>query len=112
MTGVTAPPVPGSVHDVVHEAGHAAMVGSTAAVPGLIAGALAGAALGAMCLYFLFFLMIFTAAPWYDNVVKHYLIVWFASFTGVGGAVGVLGGWFLGSAIGAIFGGIRSMSRH
>ena len=99
-------------HGAVHEAGHAAMVGSTAAVPGAIVGGLGGAALATACLGVLWFFMLFTTLPWYDQVVKNWLVTWYLSFIAAGATIGLLAGMFLGSALGAIFGGIRSMSRH
>jgi len=89
-----------------------AMLGSTAAVPAGILGGLGGAALAAIILYCLYMFMLFSGATWYNDIVKHSPVAWYAWFIGIGGVIGVLAGWFFGSVLGAIFGGLRARSRR
>ena len=107
VEAVTAAPS----HHVVDDAGHAAMVGSTAAVPGAILGAVGGLFLAAMalCVIGLFTLL---GVTWYNDIVNHWMWAWFGTGAAVGALAGFLGGTFLGSAAGAIFGGLRGLSRH
>ena len=97
--------------ELTTDAGKGAMVGSTAAVPGTIVGAAGGLFLGAIVLGCIHFLSAILGAPWFESISKH-LVTWYIVAATVGGLIGFLAGTFLGSAVGAIWGGARSMSRH
>ena len=93
------------------DAGHAARIGSVAAIPGAVAGAVAGVVLGAVLLGALLFLSLITGGPWFEQVSRHYLWVWFGSSAALGALTGFLAGTFVGGAAGAIFGGLRALTR-
>jgi hypothetical protein len=94
-----------------NDAGRWAMMGSTAAVPGAIIGGVAGLALAGLAVTIIGLFSII-GVPWYSEIMKDQKLLWFGLPTVVGAVAGFLGGTFLGSAVGAISGGIRSLSRH
>jgi hypothetical protein len=96
---------------VVRGAGHAAMAGSTAAVPGAILGVAGGLVLAAVFVGCIHFVSEIIGADWYADLSRH-LVACYSIFAFACGLTGFLAGTFLGSAAGAIIGGIRSLSRH
>lgn len=94
-----------------NDAGRWAMMGSTAAVPGAIIGGVGGLFLAGLAVTVIGLLSII-GIPSYDEIMKDQKLLWFGLPTLLGAGAGFLGGTFLGSAVGAISGGIRSLSRH
>lgn len=94
-----------------NDAGRWAMIGSTVAVPGAIVGGVGGLALAVFAVGIIGLFSII-GIPWYNEIMKSQKLLWFGLPTVVGAAGGFLGGTFLGSAVGAISGGFRALSRH
>jgi hypothetical protein len=70
-----------------------------------------GLFLAAIILGCIRFLCAITGASWFSSIISH-LPIWYLSMAGAGALIGFLARTFLGSAAGAIFGGIRSLARH
>ena len=71
-----------------------------------------GVALAAMVLGVLIFISLITGAPYFGYTVDHFLWIGFGSAAAIGALAGFLGGTFFGSALGALFGGVRALARH
>ena len=97
--------------ELKHDAGRWAMAGSTAAVPGAIIGAVLGLALAFLAVTLIGLLSII-GVTWYSEIMKDQKLAWFGIPTLIGAGIGFLCAGFIGSAAGAISGGLRALTRH